>query len=231
MHDDKPPIGIAQISGLLFWCESLVLTLAGPLLLFVAVLTVANALNGGTLFDTSPQFRSAFAWCQGIGIEGQLTAMAFRGMRSFGQGRTLSGIGYWSVVLLLAAVSIMTGGAVNYQETFHVPFTEALIQVGISQGLWVWVRIVVLIFLVVLSAAMRYQPPVVVSADETIKRLQEKQRIEAEKAKLRSQQMAGWAQGLAGAVRQAQGSLEETGIAESVPEPATSSPNGASPNA
>ena len=68
---DKPPFLIPQIAGFIAWIETLVTTVSSLLLSFVAVLTIASALNvNGALLENNGMLAQAYAWCQGIGIEG-----------------------------------------------------------------------------------------------------------------------------------------------------------------
>lgn len=174
---EKALWAIPEIAGLLVWLETLLVTVSSLMLTFVAVLTVASALNGGRLLESSPFLNQAYAWCQGLGIEGQLSGMTFQAVRAAKRGHGGQAFGYWSVTALLAFASFIAIGAVNYQESFNVSFADALQTVGISQFLWVWLRAGVLVILLILAAAMRYQPTVPESADEKIRKIQEAARI------------------------------------------------------
>lgn len=196
--NDKPPFLIAQIAAFLVWLETLVTTVSSLMLTFVAVLTVASALNGGRLLDTNAFLNAAYAWCQGIGIEGQLSGMAFNAVRAGRTGKGTQAFWFWVLTLLLAGASFMAAGAVNYQESFHVPFTQSLAHVGINQELWVWVRAGVLITLLVLAAAMRYQQPVQESLADRLRKLQEQAAMNQARAELLGQGLRGLRQAVGG---------------------------------
>lgn len=174
---EKPLVLIPQVSGFLVWLETLIVTVSSIMLTFVAVLTVASALNGGKLLEGGTFLSQAYAWCQGLGIEGQLSGMTFQAVRAAKRGHGGQAFWYWVITLVLAFASFIAIGAVNYQESFGVSFADALQTVGISQFLWVWLRAGVLVVLLILAAAMRYQPTVPESADEKIRKIQEQARI------------------------------------------------------
>lgn len=205
------PFAIPQIAGFLGWVENLIITLSSLLLTFVAVLTVASALNGGRLLDTNAALNQAYAWCQGIGIEGQLSGFSFRTARAWSEGRHGSSLFLGSLTAILAGVSIMAGGAVNYQETFHVTFTAALAHVGVGEEFWVWTRVVVLISLIVLAAATRYQKPVPqLSLAEKLAEIEEERQLRAAQMAARQQTIAGLVGAAKAGIAAARGGDEAT---------------------
>jgi len=176
---EKPLFAIPQVAGFLVWLEMILVTVSSLMLTFVAVLTVASALNGGKLLESVGWLNQAYAWCQGLGIEGQLSGMTFQAVRAAKRGHGGQAFGYWVVTAILAVASFIAIGVVNYQQSFNVSFTEALATVGISQFVWVWMRSGVLVLLLVLAAASRYQPTVPESADEKVRKIEEQARIRA----------------------------------------------------
>lgn len=198
--DEKPLWLINYVALFLVWLETLLVTVSSLMLTFVAVLTVASALNGGKLLETNATLNAAYAWCQGLGIEGQLSGMAFQAVRAAKRGQGGQAFWYWTITLVLAGASVMAIGAVNYQESFNVSFVDALATVGISQFVWVWLRAVILVALLVLAAAMRYQPGVMESADEKITKIQEQARIMAARAEAMKMGLGGIAAGVRGAL-------------------------------
>lgn len=191
MSEEKALWAIPQVAGFLVWLEVLLVTVSSVLLTFVAVLTVASALNGGRLLNSVGWLDQAYAWCQGLGIEGQLSGMTFQAVRAARRGHGGQAVWYWIITAVLALASFLAIGAVNYQETFNVSFAQALATVGINQFFWVWLRSGVLVVLLVLAAATRYQPTTPESADEKIRRIQEQARVNAARAEALKGGLAG----------------------------------------
>lgn len=200
MGDEKPPFLIPQIAGSLVWLETLLVTVSSLMLTFVAVLTVASALNGGKLLADNPALSAAYAWCQGLGIEGQLSGMTFQAVRAAKQGRGGQSAWYWLIALVLGFASFLAIGAVNYQESFGVPFADSLAAVGIDQHTWVWMRSGILVALLMLAAAMRYQPVVRESVDEKIRKMQDQAKLNQARAAVMSSGLGAMIKGVKGAV-------------------------------
>lgn len=198
--EEKPPFLIPFIAGFLVWLETLLVTVSSLMLTFVAVLTVASALNGGKLLADNAALSQAYAWCQGLGIEGQLSGMTFQAVRAAKQGQTGQSVWYWFIALILGFASFLAIGAVNYQESFGVPFVDSLAAVGISEHAWVWMRSGILVALLMLAAAMRYQPAVRESVDAKIAKMQERARLNQARADLVATGVGAMFKGVKGAV-------------------------------
>jgi hypothetical protein len=203
MQEEKPVLGIRFVANVLIWLETMLITVSSALLLFVAVLTVASSLNGGRLLADGGALSQWYAWCQGLGIEGQLSGMAFAAARQARLKNGKASFLYWCLTLLLGFISFGAIGVSNYAQTFNVSFSAALAATDISPFLWVWVRAFILVLLLVLAAAMRYQSPVVDNrtADQKIAEIEENSRIAAAKAKARADGVQNGLGGLIGGVR------------------------------
>ena len=147
---EKRPILIPQIAGMIAWLETFVVTVSSVLLAFVTVTTVASAIHGGNLLQDNSWLSQIYAWAQGIGIEGQLSGMAFEAMKAARTRRGGQSVFFWGITLVLAGAAFMAVVIVNYQQSFGVSFADALLFVGISKQMWVFVRGIILIGLIVL---------------------------------------------------------------------------------
>jgi len=200
---DKPPFLIPQIAGFIAWIEALVTTVSSLLLSFVAVLTIASALNvNGALLQNNGMLAQAYAWCQGIGIEGQLSGLTFMAIRAARTHKGGQAFFLWTMAILLAVASFIAIELVNYQQTFGGDFAGALVHVGISNEAWVWIRAAVLVVLIMLAAAMRYQPPAApVDVEQQIRAIEDRKRIAQAQAGARAQGLANMIGGTKTAVQ------------------------------
>jgi len=192
-HEKRPWL-IPHIAAFIVWIENLVVTVSSLMLAFVAVTTVASAIHGGNLLEQNATLAQLYAWAQGIGIEGQLSGMAYEAMKAARQQRGWHSFAFWCITLVLAGAAFMAVVIVNYQQSFGVSFAAALLFVGISKQTWVFVRGIILIGLIVLAAAMRYMPAAQpVNVEQRLKELDDKQRIAEAQIRNRATNMAGGA--------------------------------------
>jgi hypothetical protein len=216
--DNKPKPGIGLIHYLSGWIIDLLDALSFLLLVFVGVLTVASAFQGGHLIQDSSLLTQGYSWSLGIGIEGQLSVMCVKAVKAGIYGRGGQAALYWFVAFILFVVSVATGGIVVYQEAYQVTFNQALQAVGVPLFFWDWGRVVTMYGLIVLGSATRYvKPKPRLSEEEELAEIARQGKIIAAKSKNRAAAMRGMAGIVRGAAQGALGREDEADIPEEAP--------------
>lgn len=148
-----------QIAAILHWCEEVLTTISGVLLVIAVSLPVANTFAHGNLYAPNSAFESALSVFMTVGIDGQLIGAAYRLAMALRYKRNASAAFEVFNVLLLGALVFLGGFVSGYQQTFNVSTDEAFTAIGISAIVWLGIRMGTAVYLIILSGIRRYVPP------------------------------------------------------------------------
>lgn len=218
---EKPMWGIGFIVKTLQWLEKLTVALSAPLLTFVAVSTVANAYMNGQLLTQGSVWETVYAWCLGIGIEGQ-----FSGTIDTAHQRQVYGLdGVWFyrfVAFLLFLVGMTTAAVVGYSEVNHVSIPEALLALNVPPLFWNWGRSVIMFGLIALSAHTRFvKPKPALSTEEELAKIEREARISAAKRRAAAERFQGFGGIVRGGIQGVTGRTNTPADVTEIPEAAT----------
>jgi hypothetical protein len=184
---------LGAISGALRWVEELIVLVSGPMLTIGLGIGLVALLSGGKLLVDVPWLLYAWAVAQTFGADGNLVGMWYRVRLAVVRKQWVALIAYTLLGLLLGYVAFVASLVFSYQEAYGMTTTEALHRLGFNDDTWLVQRAAIGVFLVCLSAFLRYRAPVVDrrTLAEKKRALEEQMELDALKTQARAQQARG----------------------------------------
>jgi len=199
MEDGQKLPLLGAIAGALRWAEELIVLVSGPMLTIGLGIGLVALLSDGKLLVDAPWLLYAWAVAQTFGADGNLVGMWYRVRLALVHKQWVALLCYVVLGLLLGYVAFVASLVFSYQQAYGMTTTDALHRLGFNDDTWLVQRAGIGVFLVCLSAFLRYRAPVrdTRTLAEKKRQLAEQMELDALKTQARAQQ----ARGLAALVR------------------------------
>lgn len=197
--------GLGKIAHLLHWLESLLVLVSGPVLTFGLGVGLVALITDGQLLLSVPWLLYAWGVAMAVGVDGQLLGASVNGGRAIRAQRWAPALGYLVMIGVLSYVSYLAAVVFATAQADGITTAQALALLGMDKTTWIMERSGVVVGLVILSGALRYDP--VKKAVETKEEREDRMAREAAEVehrnRMRALQWGGWGGAASAALQKA----------------------------